>query len=222
MYVLDMGLARNTRKIYRGLRVVYYQAARQYSHIITTFKFYLNGVQFHKDFVGFGVPILDINLDGKFSIGKGFWFNSGKYHAMGGRQQQCYFVAAKGAEIKIGDNVGVTSVAIICHSKISIGNNVKIGINTVIYDTDFHSLDARIRNRVPESIDGVKARPVKIMDGAFIGGHTTILKGVTIGRNSIVGAGSVVFQSIPDEQVWAGNPAVFIKENNYAPQVIMQ
>ncbi|OOQ57768.1 acyltransferase [Mucilaginibacter pedocola] len=210
-----MSLIHYIRKAYRGMRVVYYNSARVYSHIVTTFKFHLNGVEFNSDFVGFGIPILDINMEGKFTIGKGFWFNSGKYHAMGGRQQQCYFVAAKGAEIVIGDNVGVTSIAIICHSKIAIGNNVKIGINTVIYDTDFHSLDARIRNRVPESIDGVKSKPVTIMDGAFIGGHTTILKGVTIGKNSIVGAGSVVFKSIPDEQVWAGNPAVFIKENSY-------
>ncbi|HEK19789.1 MULTISPECIES: acyltransferase [unclassified Mucilaginibacter] len=210
-----MALPYYIRKAYRGMRVVYYRAARVYSHVITTFKFNLNGVRFHKDFVGFGIPILDINMEGKFSIGKGFWFNSGKYHAMGGRQQQCYFVAAKGAEISIGDNVGVTSIAIICHSKISIGNNVKIGINTVIYDTDFHSLDARIRNQIPESIEGVRSKPVTIMDGAFIGGHTTILKGVTIGKNAIVGAGSVVFKSIPDEQVWAGNPAVYIKDNTY-------
>ncbi|PAW92357.1 hypothetical protein CKK33_02155 [Mucilaginibacter sp. MD40] len=210
-----MALPYYIRKAYRGMRVVYYRAARIYSHAVTTFKFNLNGVQFHKDFVGFGIPILDINMEGTFSIGKRFWFNSGKYHAMGGRQQQCYFVAAKGAEISIGDNVGVTSIAIICHSKISIGNNVKIGINTVIYDTDFHSLDARIRNQIPESIEGVRSKPVTIMDGAFIGGHTTILKGVTIGKNAIVGAGSVVFKSIPDEQVWAGNPAVYIKDNTY-------
>ncbi|WP_454803210.1 acyltransferase [Mucilaginibacter phyllosphaerae] len=210
-----MDIMRAIRKVYRGTRVVYYYSARIYSHAVTSFKFHLNGVKFSNDFVGFGIPILDINMEGKFTIGKKFWFNSGKYHAMGGRQQQCYFVAARGAEIIIGDNVGVTSVAIICHNKISIGNNVKIGINTVIYDTDFHSLDARIRNRIPESIEGVKSRPVTIMDGAFIGGHTTILKGVTIGRNSIVGAGSVVFTSIPDEQVWAGNPASFVKNIIY-------
>jgi acetyltransferase-like isoleucine patch superfamily enzyme len=200
------------RKFYRLLRVIYYKIARLYSWIVSSFKFYLNGVKYHRDFVGYGIPILDINLQGKFSIGKRFWFNSGKYHAMGGRQQQCYFVVAKGGEMTIGNNVGVTSVAFICHNKISIGNNVKIGINTVIYDTDFHSLDARMRNSNPEKIDGVKTKPVIIHEGAFIGGHTTILKGVTIGKNSIVGAGSVVFESIPDEQIWAGNPAKYIRD----------
>lgn len=208
------------RKFYRALRVLYYKMARVYSWIISCLKFYLNGVQFSYDFIGFGIPILDINMRGKFTIGRRFRFNSGKYHAMGGRQQQCYFVVAEGAELSIGENVGVTSVAIICHDKISIGNNVKIGINTVIYDTDFHSLDARYRNSYPERLDGVKSRPVVIKDGAFIGGHSTILKGVTIGRNSIVGAGSVVFQDIPDEQIWIGNPARFVKENQYSAVLI--
>ena len=201
------------RKLYRLLRVVYYKIAPIYSWLISCFKFYLNGVKFHRDFIGFGIPILDINMKGNFSIGKRFRFNSGKYHAMGGRQQQCYFVVAKGGELTIGDNVGVTSVALICHNKISIGNNVKIGINTVIYDTDFHSLDARMRNSYPERLDGVKSKPVIVHDGAFIGGHSTILKGVTIGKNSIVGAGSVVFEDIPDEQVWAGNPARYVRDN---------
>ena len=210
-----MNLFYMIRKLYRGMRVVYYAMARRYSHLISTFKFHLNGVQFHSDFVGYGIPILDVNIDGKFSIGNRFWFNSGKYHAMGGRQQQCYFVVARGAELTIGNNVGVTSVAFICNDRISIGNNVKIGINTVIYDTDFHSLDARMRNSIPERLDGLKTKPVIIEDGAFIGGHTTILKGVTIGKNAIVGAGSVVFQSIPEEQVWAGNPARFVRNNYY-------
>jgi acetyltransferase-like isoleucine patch superfamily enzyme len=215
LLVFNMSLSYYVRKAYRGMRLVYYRAAPLYSHVITSFKFYLNGVKFHNDFIGYGVPIIDINMEAEFSIGKGFRFNSGKYHAMGGRQQQCYFTAGKGAKITIGDNVGVTSVAIISRRKITIGNNVKIGINTVIYDSDFHSLDARIRNQIPESVEGVKPRSVTIMDGAFIGGHTTILKGVTIGKNSIIGAGSVVFHSVPDEQVWAGNPAVFIRENRY-------
>lgn len=201
------------RKFYRLLRVLYYQIACKYSWLLSSFKFYLNDVKYHRDFVGFGIPILDISMQGTFSIGKRFWFNSGKYHAMGGRQQQCYFVVAKGGELTIGDNVGVTSVAFICHNKISIGNNVKIGINTVIYDTDFHSLDAKMRNSYPERLDGVKTKPVIICDGAFIGGHSTILKGVTIGKNSIVGAGSVVFEDIPDEQVWAGNPARYVRDN---------
>ncbi|MCD7824200.1 MAG: hypothetical protein LUG86_09355 [Oscillospiraceae bacterium] len=55
-------------------------------------------------------------------------------------------------------------------------------------------------------------RPVAVGNGAFIGAHTIILKGVTVGEKSIVGAGSVVTKSIPDGEIWAGNPAHFIRK----------
>lgn len=55
---------------------------------------------------------------------------------------------------------------------------------------------------------------VCISENAFIGAHSTILKGVTIGTNSIVGACSVVTKDIPSNEVWAGNPARFIRTVN--------
>lgn len=51
------------------------------------------------------------------------------------------------------------------------------------------------------------AKSIYIEDGAFIGGNSIILKGVKIGKNSVVGAGSVVTRDIPDGEIWAGNPA---------------
>ena len=59
---------------------------------------------------------------------------------------------------------------------------------------------------------GGATSPVIIKDGAFIGAHSIILKGVIIGEKSIVGAGSVVTKSIPDGEIWAGNPAKFIRK----------
>jgi acetyltransferase-like isoleucine patch superfamily enzyme len=52
---------------------------------------------------------------------------------------------------------------------------------------------------------------VIIEDNVFIGAHSTILKGVTIGKNSVIGACSVVTKNIPPNEIWAGNPAKFIK-----------
>jgi acetyltransferase-like isoleucine patch superfamily enzyme len=57
-----------------------------------------------------------------------------------------------------------------------------------------------------------QSAPVKIEDNVFIGAHSTILKGVTIGENSIVGACSVVVKSIPANEIWAGNPAKLIRK----------
>lgn len=89
----------------------------------------------------------------------------------------------------------------------------KIGGGVCIYDTDFHSLDPILRNSA-EDIKFRKTKAILIKENAFIGAHSIILKGVTIGKNSIVGAGSVVTKSIPDNQIWAGNPARFIKNIN--------
>ena len=52
------------------------------------------------------------------------------------------------------------------------------------------------------------------MDNIFIGAHTTIIKGVFIGKKSIIGACSIISKNIPDNEVWAGNPAKFIRKMN--------
>ena len=57
----------------------------------------------------------------------------------------------------------------------------------------------------------VKMSPIVIDDGAFVGTRSIILKGVRIGKNAVVGAGSVVICDVPDNQVWSGNPAKFVK-----------
>lgn len=82
---------------------------------------------------------------------------------------------------------------------------------TRVYTSDFHSLDAAVRASADDRKHRVSC-PVVIREDAFIGARCIILKGVTIGRGSIVGAGSVVTKSIPDGQIWAGNPAHFIRE----------
>ena len=67
------------------------------------------------------------------------------------------------------------------------------------------------RNKHSDALD-IKTGPIIIEDDVFIGAHTTILKGVTIGNKSIIGAGSVVSRSIPPGEIWAGNPIKRIRE----------
>jgi len=85
-----------------------------------------------------------------------------------------------------------------------------LGANVTIADTDFHALEPRGRrfNKNPEAIGSA---PVRIQDNVFVGTGAYILKGVTIGANSVVGAGSVVTSSIPADVIAAGNPARVIR-----------
>ena len=72
--------------------------------------------------------------------------------------------------------------------------------------------------RISQNDTDIKSAPVLIKEGAFIGAHSIILKGVTIGKHSIIGAGSVVTKSIPDGEIWAGNPARFIRKIDICSQ----
>lgn len=117
---------------------------------------------------------------------------------------------AKGnSRISIGNNVGISNTAMVALEEIQIEDDVMIGAGCKIYDHDFHSVNYDER-MMPGDV-GVKSKPVKIKKGAFVGAHTIILKGVTIGEKSVIGAGSVVTKSVPDHEIWAGNPARFVK-----------
>ncbi|MEL6918955.1 MAG: acyltransferase [Bacteroidota bacterium] len=153
---------------------------------------------------------LRIYKSGLIKLGKQVKINSGaRYNPIGG-DLRTVFSVNKGASLEIGDFTGISNTAIVCRNHIKIGDYVRIGGGTKIYDTDFHSLD--YLQRCDKTKDIPVSKPVVIKDYAFIGAHSIILKGVTIGTKSIIGASSVVTKSVPDGEIWAGNPARFIKK----------
>jgi len=90
---------------------------------------------------------------------------------------------------------------------------VNIGAGCLIFDSNFHCPDWRIRgsgNR-EEDVNSAKTASVYIGNYVFIGARCIICKGVHIGDKSIVAAGSVVVKDIPAGEIWGGNPAHFIK-----------
>ena len=114
------------------------------------------------------------------------------------------------ASIMIGDKTGLNGISITARSKsIIIGNNCRIGPNVVIVDSDFHAImpaDERVNNPGFEyDCD------VHINENVWIGMNTIILKGVTIGKNSVIGAGSVVAKDVEENCLSAGVPANKIK-----------
>jgi acetyltransferase-like isoleucine patch superfamily enzyme len=199
--------------LYALLRRIFYKFDIALSWIVTWFQFKLNGVSFTNDYLSRGRPSIKVELGGKFNIGKKLTINNGTYYNKIGRQQQCFFVVGPKGTLTIGDYVGASSIAIVCNNAITIGNHVKIGGNVVIYDTDFHSLNSADRSKLEEDITLAETKPIIIEDYVFIGAHSTILKGVVIGQYSIVGACSVITKNIPAGEIWAGNPAKFIRKH---------
>ncbi len=80
-------------------------------------------------------------------------------------------------------------------------------------DSNAHSLNAGLRRDYNSDMKHKVDAPIVIEDDVFIGMNSIILKGVTIGARSVIGAGSVVTRSIPADCVACGNPAVVIKKN---------
>lgn len=195
--------------IYKAFCKLHRYYSKKVNHIFTLFLFKCNNVHSYR-FSSNGIPYIMVARGGKFVIGNNFTMNNGIKGNPIGSYRRCTFFVDKNAELIIGNNVGISQTALICHKLIRIGNNVKIGGGVSIYDTDFHSLNPEIR-KSKEDIKNRIEKAVIIKDNAFIGAHSIILKGVTIGENSIIGAGSVVTKSVPDNQIWAGNPAKFIR-----------
>ena len=123
---------------------------------------------------------------------------------------------APGAEIEIGDNVGISGATIYARKKITIGENTCIGGNCKILDNDFHPIEAEARNKLLRDENGgdsdlVPSREIKIGKNCFIGCNSIILKGTVLGDGCVVGAGAVVAGKFEDNCVIVGNPARVIK-----------
>jgi acetyltransferase-like isoleucine patch superfamily enzyme len=151
-----------------------------------------------------------ISNKGKLSIGSKVTFNNSTKYNFVGVYKPCSLFVEKDAVLTIGANSGFSGISIYCTSRIDIGSYVNIGGNVCIWDTDFHPLDhleRRVNNKAK-----IQSRPVTIADDVFIGANSIILKGANIGERSVIGAGSVVTKNIPPDEIWAGNPARFIRK----------
>ena len=149
---------------------------------------------------------------GQLIIGDYFSCNNKLTSNSVGIFQPCFFnISASGSKIIIGNNVGISGSTINATTTIIIGDNTIIGSGCLITDTDSHPILAVERN-LPDWPKYTKSKPITIGKNVFIGARSIVLKGVTIGDESVIGGGSVVTKTIPAREIWAGNPAKFIKK----------
>jgi acetyltransferase-like isoleucine patch superfamily enzyme len=125
------------------------------------------------------------------------------------------------ARVTLGDFALVHGARIICDEEVSIGDYALISWNVVLMDTYRVPMNAEQRRQEMKLIPtrekrlacaAVAAQPIRIGRNAWIGFDACILPGVTIGEGSIIGARSVVTQSVPPFTVAAGNPARIVRE----------
>ncbi len=173
-------------------------------------KFRLVGIKCGKGLIALNMIYIDIRPGARVSIGDNFCFTSGNNINPLCRNIRGGMVALRDAEIVIGNNYGLSSTSIWAHKKITIGNNVKIGGNVTMTDSDSHSLDYQLRRTGADGKDA-KTAEIVIGDDVLIGTGCIILKGVHIGPRSVIGAGSVVVGEIPADCIAAGNPCKVIR-----------
>jgi len=134
----------------------------------------------------------------------------------------CSFAIGPAGSAVIGDFTLLNGALIMAEARIEIGSHCLISWNVGIADSDFHPLapvqrliDAKAlapyyANRPPRP--KLETAPVIIHDNVWIGMSAVILKGVSIGENSVVAAGAVVTRNVPPNCVVAGNPAQLVKK----------
>lgn len=160
------------------------------------------GVNLAPDCVFHGCPRFRRHPASSIKIGTGCEFRSSPVSNLIGVNRPCIVSTLnEGAEIHLGPNCGFSGTVIGCASKIVIEENVRCGANTLITDTDWHPDDFRTG---PDA-------PVIIKKDVWLGVNVTVLKGVTIGENTLVAAGSVVNRSLPANVVAGGVPAQVIR-----------
>lgn len=136
----------------------------------------------------------------RIELGDGVKFGHGAGIGAAGRGPSDLAVLRIGAHTIIGDRTHVN-----CQTAISIGSHCAISWDVEILDCDMHAIVAEDGQPLPHRA------PVVIEDRVWIGTRALILKGVTIGHDSIVAAGAVVTSSVPPHSICAGNPAKVIR-----------
>jgi len=114
--------------------------------------------------------------------------------------------ATNGGRLEIGESVFINyGCSISANQQVRIGDRCSIGTHCIIMDNDFHQVNPERRQERPPSA------PIVLEENVWLGARAIVLKGVTIGRNSVIGAGSVVTRDVPPRCLAAGVPARVIR-----------
>lgn len=167
--------------------------------------FQLHGLRWGRGWRIFGMPIIQRHRHSTIALGDGLelrsWYGA---NPISPNHRVVLSTRSAGASLQLGCNCGLTGAVLVATERVEIGDRVLLGSNCVVTDTDFHPLDPAQRE---QGFLGLDSQPVLIDDDVFVGMNSLVLKGASIGRGSVIGAGSVVTGDVPPGVVAAGNPA---------------
>jgi acetyltransferase-like isoleucine patch superfamily enzyme len=160
-----------------------------------------------------GAPIIDVFPGSSICLGCDVSIISASFAtALGVNHPIVLRTLRRGAQINIGDRVGISGGSICAARLIEIGEDSMLGANVTIADTDFHSLGPH--RSAGHDDPSITVADVIIGKRVFIGTNSIVLKGVAIGDNAVIGAGSIVVKNVPANTIAAGNPCRLIRELN--------
>jgi acetyltransferase-like isoleucine patch superfamily enzyme len=168
----------------------------------------LRGISVGTGFTSIGRPGINLKGGCRIRIGERVTLcNSGMANPLGEHGRCRLATVAAGAELIIGDRVGMSAVLVCCATRIEIGAGTQIGGGAMILNTDFHP---RASDATWLTGPAAVNKPVNIGKNCFIGARAMILKGVIMGEGAVVGASAVVTKDVPPGVTIAGNPAAVL------------
>lgn len=188
--------------LYNVLDNLYWGVQSTCSTLYTASVARMRGIRIGSGTTFYGLAKFKKARTASITIGNRNCFRSSATSNLIGINRPCIISALEPeSAVRIGDDCGFSGTVIGCFASITIGHRVKCGANTLITDGDWHAEDPR----------SSKPRPIVIGDDVWLGVNVTVMKGVTIGANSLIGAGSIVTKDIPANVIAAGNPCVVIR-----------
>ena len=191
---------------------VWFKMLKEWWQLTVPVRLRAQGVELGKDVHFYGMPIVGMAKDSLIRIGdRVVLCSDSRFTALGVNHPVVLRTLRPGAEIVIGNDCGISGGSICAAIRVELGNECLLGANVTIADTDFHSIKPA-RRRLNNNPQEIGAAPVRIEDNVFIGTGALVLKGVRIGRNSVIGASSVVTKDVPPNSIAAENPAKIIRD----------
>ena len=195
--------------IFGWARIVRINVVRLLGTFVTRVWCAILGISVGKETMFIGIPDLRRAVGASILIGKRCNFRSGSLSNKIGVNRRCLVGAyVEGASVRIGSNCGFNGTVIGCTDSVTIGDGTLCGANTLVTDFDWHLVDPSLRH----STERPKHAPVVIEENVWLGYGVVVLKGVRIGKNSVITANSIVVKDIPANVVAGGNPARVISQ----------